>query len=121
MISELDKAWMAGFWEGEGTCGYYGVSRKRANLRVVTSYRLTSTISQKDRTSLDRIAKLFGFGGVRKAPNNQGFNKGKESYIHVWMISNNCARIFLNTILPYVFGEGKRNQIINALKADAHE
>ena len=83
--------------------------------------RLTVTISQVDRSPLDRIAFHFGFGKVRKVKNISPINKTTGAFIHVWMISCKSARIFLNTILPFVIGTVKRNQIIKALEADSND
>src|SRR5258708_2193922 len=113
--------WAAGFWECEGSCGYYTARRKRANNLISINRRLTVTISQVDRSPLDRIAESFGFGNVRKVKNISSISRTEDAYIHVWMISCKSARLFLHTIRPYVVGQVKQSQIDAALKADSND
>lgn len=112
-------AWAAGFWEGEGTCGYYTVRRKRRNGKYTTNSRLTVTISQVDPTPLQKLAKLFDTGNVRCHSNISPISP--KGFINTWMISCRSARIFLTAILPYVVSIKKRNQIDEALKSDGYD
>lgn len=118
-MTKLQVAWMAGFWEGDGGCGYYSVSRKRSNGQRINSRRLVAIIAQIDKTPLARIVKLTGLGSISHYK-NPGFTNSKK-YIYHWMVSCRSARIFLKRILPYVTGKLKRAQIIKALKKDKYD
>jgi hypothetical protein len=118
-MTELEKAWVAGFWEGDGTCGYYTVRRKLRNGKYTTNSRLTVTVNQVDSTPLHKLVQLFKIGTVRKHSNSFGFNP--KGVISTWMLSCHSARVFLNTILPYVVSDTKRQQIVEALKSDAYD
>jgi hypothetical protein len=82
--TELDIAWAAGIYEGEGSC----------NTTVKHKTAFTVQITQKDPEFLYRLRDLFG--GSVKGYDNGGF------WIHHWRTSGNKARTFLGSIYPFL-------------------
>lgn len=117
-ISPTDLAWIAGFWEGEGTVGFYNVKRTRKG-KVYRSNRLYGTITQINREILVWIRKTMKLGNIGTQINNK-----KNSYgwtcrrIYRYAIANNMARTFFQRIKPYVRSPHKKKQLLKALKAD---
>jgi hypothetical protein len=82
--TELDIAWAAGIYEGEGSC----------NTAVKHKSAFTVQITQKDPEFLYKLRDLFG--GSVKGYDNGGF------WIHHWRTSGNKARVFLGSIYPFL-------------------
>ena len=88
-ISETFLEWFIGFFEGDGSLGF---SKKRfyTRLRKVKAYkepvceRLYFHICQKERQIIEKIAYIFGFGGV------SSFNKNGEVYWRWTLDSKNA-------------------------------
>jgi len=100
-------AYVAGFYEGEGTCGfYYDKWTKRS--------RLKANIVQSNREILLRIRDFIGFGGVSNGVKSDWSIKN----IYQFQISNAKARLFLKKILPYCQHPEKIKQIEDALALD---
>ena len=57
MVKETDRAWAAGYFDGEGHVGYTHPSDRNVG-------RINLSVSQKDRRSLDRFAQIVGVGKV---------------------------------------------------------
>lgn len=91
--SDLDIAWAAGVYEGEGSCVRSG---KGKNSFCVS-------VAQKDPELLYRLRDLFG-GSVKEYPNNRGtkFTNGKSFTVFAWRVSGNYARLFLAVIYSYL-------------------
>lgn len=94
--------WCAGFYEGEGSCGFYK-EKKRGTTRLVVG------ITQKERKVLDDIMDFFGAGSVCKIREN------KPGEVHVFHISGHGASKFLEAILPYMRSTYKIGQVKKAL------
>ena len=98
------QAWsyIAGFYEGEGSCGFYfNKSCGRPNLTV--------TICQKSRIILDKINKFIHSGTVYY---------GNAATSYRLCLSSAQARWFLNKILLYCHCPIKIKQLKKALKLD---
>lgn len=87
--SDLDIAWAAGFYEGEGSCSRSG---ERGRSFVVS-------IAQKDPECLYRIRDLFG-GSVKEYKNDRGnlATNGQGFTIYAWRVCGDKARIFVAVI-----------------------
>lgn len=99
MVNDLDKAYLAGFFDGEGTIGIY---------RSKTGYFLMSvrmnTIDIKD---LEHLYEKFGSIGIFNVYSNAGTTNYPQAY---WVIQKRSEIVeFLNIILP--FAKLKRDQI----------
>ena len=98
-------SWLAGFYEGEGSCGCYTNGRKG------NKYRLMVSISQKDPRVLDYIKQSLERGSVTK-------NKTTYGVIHAWRVCSANARWFLNQIRPHMRTPLKISQVDAALSKD---
>jgi len=106
-MNERDWAWIAGFFEGEGSCGCYFSERRKGPV-----YKLQASISQKERQVLDHIKSLVGIGSV--AP-----NKGSYGVMWHWRVDSAGARAFLHAIQPYLRSDKKKDQVAKALFEDS--
>lgn len=95
--------WLAGFFEGESSCGCYHHGRGR--------YRLEASISQKERSILDTIKQKLGIGLVTQ-------NKGSYGLVFHWRAYSADARRFLNEISPLLRISHKLSQVGTALGKD---
>lgn len=86
--TELDIAWAAGVYEGEGCCRLCGKTKRG----------LSVTVTQKDPELLHRLRDFFG-GRVR-------VNNPKTS-IFVWECNGDRARIFLGLIYGWMTARRK--------------
>lgn len=94
MDTELELAWAAGFFDGEGCSKHY----------------MTLSVGQKDRRPLDRFAAAVGYGNVT-GPYLHGHKKnGDPIYCHHWEVSGQKAVAVLRKLWPYL-SEPKREQI----------
>lgn len=104
-----DLMWIVGFYEGEGSCGFYPTGRGY--------YKLLVRITQLEPDVLLYIQETLGCGRVRERAN--GTTKaGIAKRVNFWICESRVARIFLNLILPHVKSPYKRRQIETALLKD---
>lgn len=94
-MNELDKAYIAGLFDGEGsvTFGWYKSSKNGKRYG-----KFFAKISQNDRTVLDWVVSVLGCGTVhaRKHINP------KWGIQHELVTAYETARILLKTIRPYL-------------------
>lgn len=100
MITELDKAYAAGFFDGEGSVF---ISPPRSN----RGFTVEVSIGQKSRPVLDWIAANWG-GKVTKMSRKDAF---------IWRTSSKTAGVFLSDIAPYL--QVKRRPVELALQLQA--
>lgn len=87
-MDDISLAYIAGFFDGEGSMSIVPRSRKEWN----TEYRLWVAIGQKDGETLDFIKENFG-GNVYLVKRDGSF---------YWAISNKNAYNFIKTIYPFL-------------------
>ena len=104
-MTELFWSWLAGFYEGEGSCGCYTNGRKR------NKHRLTVSVSQKDPRVLKHIKTMLGRGSVIA-------NRTTYGIVYAWRTYSASARWFLNQIRPYMRTPLKIDQVDAALAKD---
>jgi hypothetical protein len=97
---ETDKAWAAGFFDGEGSCGYYPKSR-----------HISLAIGQSDEELLMKFQGVVGVGSVRTSYRESSPTKTFAMYR---VTNERDINIVLELLWDYL-GEVKRNQILNAL------
>lgn len=97
-MKETDKAYIAGFVDGEG-CISISFKSGYHHVRLV--------IVQKSKSVLEKIQKLFGFGSLRLRTNN-GINKG---WIYTLEFSYNHAFQVIKTIYPYLCVKRKQAEV----------
>lgn len=89
MVNEVDKAYAAGFFDGEGHVEI------RKHTQGVTALNFQASASQNDRQPLDWLRTLFG-GKIYRPHGN------KRSNAYIWIVSGHSAYMFLDAILPYL-------------------
>lgn len=88
-MNELDLAYLAGFFDGEGSIG---ILRRKKKKSVNWAYYAVVAVGQKDGGIMDTLKENFG-GCVHKL-------KRDESY--TWSCSDKTALEFIKTLLPYL-------------------
>lgn len=114
-LTKIVKAWIAGFWEGEGSAGSYRyktTSRWTGKPSYVRQ-SLTVQISQKSKFPLNYIKKFYG--GYLGRYHSSSFTKELH---YKWGICSKPARRFLKDILPFIRTPKRRNIILKALWND---
>jgi len=86
-MNEIDRAWLAGFFEGDGTI--------RNDSGVKFKYIV---ISQKDVTILKYIQKVYQLGDLKSFRGYQG-----NTYWRLWM-RGSSVRKFYELVRPYMQG-----------------
>nr|QBK91798.1 MAG: hypothetical protein LCPAC304_01360 [Pithovirus LCPAC304] len=104
MATELQKAWFAGFYEGEGS-----ISNDKAN-----GNRLRLSISQNDPTPLYLAQRIWG-GYIRKRTRKSPASD-KICIGHEWRLSHHPSLNFLGEIAPYMIIPKKIQQVETAKK-----
>jgi hypothetical protein len=94
--------WLAGFYEGEGSCGYYKANNSKG--------RLTVSVSQKEIEVLQEIRDFFGFGSVGL------YRAGTLAECGSYQTSNSKAKELLLELLPHIRSTRKRDQITKAIR-----
>jgi hypothetical protein len=112
--SELDWAWLAGIWEGEGTAGLWG--QKDIRGLVPDRLYLRVTIAQRETTMLSEVHRIAGVGTIHKITSASR----KGSVLFIWQCACTQARTFLTQLLLYVRSHHKRQQILVTLASDVN-
>lgn len=93
MATDVDKAWAAGFFDGEGSIS---IRTLRQNGHV---YRgLYIRVAQVDRTPLDRLVTIFGVGVTRLYRRHDD----RRAPYHDWYTAGISAAGVLEQMLPYL-------------------
>lgn len=113
-ISNRDMEWLAGIFEGEGTCGMYHSGRG-------DELRLSVHIYNNDRSMLEEIEKIVNLGVPNAVGTVKRYRKNaKQAY--AWRIGNhkNCLMFLLN-LYPFLRTDYKKRQVGNLLARDEWE
>lgn len=102
---ETDKAWAAGFFDGEGCIYLAKVKNHGGNLL----YELRVEAAQIDPLPIIKLHEMFG-GWKGK----QTIKIGSKRDVHKWKLSSLKAEYFLETVLPYL--TTKRTQAVLGLE-----
>jgi hypothetical protein len=97
-MNEAEVAWLAGIYEGEGSC------------TITTGRAIRVEIVMTDQDIVNRVQALTGFGSVNTLA--QRNEKYKTAYR--WSIGSIGAVTFLQTILPWL-GERRSERAKNAI------
>lgn len=103
----IDRAWAAGFWDGEGCTS---ISVRPGTARVP---RIVAEVAQVDREVLDRFAAIVGIGRVngpyeQKNPNARPF--------YTWRVEGVPNLLHLKEILFPYLGTVKREQMLHGIE-----
>lgn len=112
MITNEVKAWVAGFWEGEGSasCYRYRAVSRHTGKPCWVNQSLQCQISQKSKAPLLYIQKLYG-GSVGRYKSSS-FN---SDLFYKYGACAKTARTLLLDILPFIRTPKRRNIITKAL------
>lgn len=106
-LTDVDKAWMAGFFDGEGSIGLY---RKRKNGEVY-AVTVRVTICQ---TAPDDLRCFFdAFGGAMSRIDRPDRGTTRHTAYWSWTcdsVSN--ARMLCMTLLPYLRGKAREAELL---------
>lgn len=96
--TDLEVAWAAGIFEGEGSCSRSGSNKKS----------FVVSVTQKDPELLYRLRDLFG-GRVKLYRNDRGIIpvKAGRLMIFAWRLCGDRARVFLAAIYPFLTARRK--------------
>lgn len=97
MATELEIAWAAGFFDGEGTVT---IRRGRSGKGVYgrKTYGLYMRVSQVEREPLDKFTQIFGTGSTSKS---RQYDASRYPY-HDWCAAGTSAAMILSRMLPYL-------------------
>lgn len=101
-LSDTDRAYLAGLFDGEGCVGYY----KRKGNRSKYSYVSVVMITQSNSEFMNWLHALIGFGNVTS-------RAGKKHFEYHWQ-ANKRANVFefLEAIEPYLVIKKKQAQVL---------
>lgn len=117
LVSELNRdvdwAWLAGIFEGEGTA----VMRRNKGRWASSKRRqyIYAAISQTNRQMLEEVQRIAGKGKIYATPARV---EGRKDQF-MWYVSSKTAREFLTALLPHMRSPHKRDQVIVALAEEA--
>ena len=94
MISDIDKAYAAGLFDGEGSIG---VSNQQRTGSRSASYHLRCKVAMCDREAAAFLHERWG-GSLRLAPPTKASHR--RSWI--WVVGSKQAGAFLEDILPFL-------------------
>lgn len=94
---ELDLAWAAGFFDGEG-CICIGWDKSRSNSRG-GRWQLLLTIVQVDRASLEEFRCIVDWPGPVRCRAASGFNLRD---LYILQASSRKAGVILEALLPFL-------------------
>lgn len=102
-------AWVAGFFDGEGSLGFYDTATARGLYR---SKKLILQVSQKDPSLLYRVVSVVGFGKVRGP-----YLKGRKHEVYRYTVQDfEHIQALIAMVWPWL-GDPKRCQARGALGA----
>lgn len=107
-MTEVDRAWLAGFYDGEGNATFTSNGRKKNGLKV---YTVRIKIAQKTRGVLDRIQELTGLGKVYGPYTTKG-----KTYFQYAVHRRKEMEQFRDVIWPYLY-EVKQEQFERVFKS----
>jgi LAGLIDADG endonuclease len=101
-LQEVDKAWLAGIIDGEGSIHISKVPERRNNRGYALTPRLT--ISNSNQLILSNVKRITACGTINRTKETRFW--WKDNY--VWVANSNAIRKILPQVLPYLVG--KRGQ-----------
>lgn len=108
---ETDKAWLAGFFDGEGCIS---VRKQISGQRYNPTYSISITVTNTSKLVMDYLVKLCG--SYYKTELRKAGRVGNRKDCYYWQICSEKAKMLLEIILPYLVL--KKEQAINAIKLD---
>ena len=94
-ITEAEKAYLAGFTDGEGCIN---ISKYQGKHNRTPVYNLTFTITQKNLSTLEHLCSLTGLGHIYKLT----YSQNAMANMWQWKISCRETIVLLKQIFPYL-------------------
>jgi hypothetical protein len=103
-LSEPEKAYLAGIFDGEGTIGYYDFRNRHESTVMITN---------ADPRLMNWIMDTIGYGNVHTV--KKGYTRRKH-VVHHWRISNKPrVKEFLEAIYPYLIVKRDQAELLLSL------
>lgn len=103
-MKDTDLAWLAGIWDGEGTCSLYGNREKNGSRKIKPRFSMGNT----DLGIINRALKIVNMLGVNPYIYNRQPKKKQHKACTYFVINKReDITIVLEAILPYMTGEKK--------------
>lgn len=99
MLRELEKAWMAGFIDAEGTVV---IDRQVRKDRPSPTYRVKISVCNVDRSTLQPFGEEYGGKIYHRMEARKGVSGSKWSDTFVWRCSSIACMRLLIDVLPYL-------------------
>lgn len=99
MITETDKAWLAGFWDGEGSITIFTHTEKNGREKICPTINVTNTNEYVIAHVIELLDKLGTSFSVAQKHNNT--DKWKDAYT-VGTRNMQYIKIVLEAIQPYL-------------------
>jgi len=109
MIASEVVAYIAGFFDGEGSASFVWYVRKPGGKKYG---KLEAKIAQQDKKVLDWIRRVVGFGRIHGYP-----ERGKRRIVYHFVVQCEQARQFLALIRPYL--RVKKTRVDEVIRLDA--
>lgn len=103
-MTDIDLAWAAGLFEGEGSLGLTAI-KNRAN-----SIKVSAVICMTDKDIIERFTAVMGFG-VMKGPYKSSYPTGKLRYTWEVQSQPDVLRV-IEMFLPF-FGERRKEKALS--------
>ncbi len=105
--------WLAGFYEGEGSCGTYRrTSRYKQRTYVYPYGRFGVSICQRQRSIIDWICRTTGIGSIHLQKQTTKLGRA----VWVWNCSQRQGAAFMKALLPYMRTTHKINHAKEAIR-----
>jgi len=120
---DVDRAWLAAIFDGEGTIGIrrFSSSRRDVGQQYQDGFVVYTSVTNSDTDLLDRCIDITGmgsarvkFGGAAGSVDSRGIRTRRDSY--GWRLDANAAVDVIRAIYPYLIT--KRKQAIIAYTLD---
>lgn len=120
-LKSKELIWLTGFWEGDGSCGFYdkkgyNVSRRTGLKKTYWYKTFRMTISQKQPYICYWLRKKVGFGTIVK----QGGRQRYGDKVTDWRGDNAAAYVLLKSMVKYMVTKHKKAQAMEAIKGYEH-
>lgn len=102
-MTEIEIAWAAGLFEGEGCFTLSKVKNRKDSIKV------SAVIGMTDKDVLDRFAFIMGFGNI-KGPYKSSYPTGKQRY--TWEVQNQPDVLkTIELLLPFLLSRRREKAL----------
>ena len=124
--NEIDRAWLAAMFDGEGTIGIRRYDSYRGEVQYQDGFVVYTSVTNSDIELLDRCIEITGKGKValkQKADttDDRGIISRRDSY--GWRLDGNDAVDIIRAVYPYLISKRKQAQLaftLDAINKDKH-